>query len=263
MFKTMLSADWRFLLDHDGWTVPQKNRTIFLKRRSLLFGYFFNRGCCGLIITFDMLSLNSRQCTNNVLKSIVHFSLSKSNKTFIYFSFFRFSPKSSDSNDDFSVSQSNSTIELPLDQSVSAIVLGQSAPSYAYSHFRSVKWPWARSEKENTRLSFYFFFLFSTQEKNTNYFLFQSRPTIGVTPEQPLAISTLIFRALVVARAMELRLLLVLSVVSVFDKFCSFGVLQKIVARRSKIDISFILLSFSGSSGKVCADKLGVLHASI
>ena len=166
MFKTMLSADWRFLLDHDGWTVPQKNRTIFLKRRSLLFGYFFNRGCCGLIITFDMLSLNSRQCTNNVLKSIVHFSLSKSNKTFIYFSFFRFSPKSSDSNDDFSVSQSNSTIELPLDQSVSAIVLGQSAPSYAYSHFRSVKWPWARSEKENTRLSFYFFLFFNTRKKH-------------------------------------------------------------------------------------------------
>ena len=259
----MLGADWRFLLDHDGWTVPQKNRTIFLKRSSLLFGYFFNRGCGGLIITFDVLSLNSRQGTNNVLKSIVHFSLSKLNKTFIYFSFFRFSPKSSDSNDDFSVSQSNSTIELPLDQSVSAIVLDQSAPSYAYSHFRSVKWPWARSEKENTRLSLLLFLFFNNRKKTHKWLFFHSRPTIGVTPEQPFAISTLIFRALVVARAMELRLLLVLSVVSDFDKFCSFGVLQKIVARRSKSDISFNLLSFSDSSGRVCADKLGVLHASI
>ena len=92
------------------------------------------------------------------------------------------------------------------------------------------------------------FFIFH-QKKKKHDRLFQIRPTIGVTPEQPLAISTLIFRALVVARAIELRLLvLVLPVESDFDRFCSFGVLQKIVATRSKIDIVFIIHSFSDSN---------------
>ena len=92
------------------------------------------------------------------------------------------------------------------------------------------------------------FFYFQQKRKNTTDF-FQIRPTIGVTPEQPLAISTLIFRALVVARAIELRLLvLVLPVELDFDRFRSFGVLQKIVATRSKIDIVFILHSFSDSN---------------
>ena len=61
-----------------------------------------------------------------------------------------------------------------------------------------------------------------------------------------------------VARAIELRLLvLVLPVESDFDRFCSFGVLQKIVATRSKIDIVFIIRSFSDSSEREYADKLG------